>query len=340
MKLFVLKLLSLLVLLSGLVLIGLNFGCSFLIENFDKVGIFLDELGDSATYLWVALGGVLTLVGLYAFLPRLPKGRKAQSITFEGEYGDVVVQLAPLELMLNRVLNNMPEVKKIRLQITPDEEKRRAVITADALLESQTSMPARKTANLVSDYIAETAINTLGLEDLATIRLNISGINVNPKASSEQLREQLLARQKEAEATAPVQVEEKKEVEAPSVMAMEAEEVAPVEVEQEEVPAVVEEAPEIQEEEETPLAPLAVAPVVASLEEDEAGEEDVQETEETEEVEETSDDFVSEEAASELEEQEEDASGGVAPDVWSMQEETSDVEQENEEGSNRDRWSF
>jgi hypothetical protein len=56
------------------------------------------------------------------------------------------------------------------------------------VLENQADARARQTANVVTSYIAETAIKMLGLEDLATVNLNIKDIHLDPKAASEAIR--------------------------------------------------------------------------------------------------------------------------------------------------------
>ena len=206
MKLFILKLLSLVVLCIGLIsgayAIGLTVVTDYLAQLPEQLGTLKGQLPDQ----WKMLGGLLELkilwligsvaaivFGIYGLIPRFSKWRKPKKIAYEGPHGQVQIELDTVESSLNNVLSRMPEVKKIDVVVEPRDGGRSALIRANAVLQHQPGQNARAIAGLVSDYIAETATKMLGLEELATIELNIKGINVNSRKSSKQIRKESLS---------------------------------------------------------------------------------------------------------------------------------------------------
>ncbi|MCF6283905.1 MAG: hypothetical protein L3K26_01755 [Candidatus Hydrogenedentes bacterium] len=206
MKLFILKLLSLFVLCLGLISLAYNIGFAPVTDMVAQIPDQLVELQNNLPesvvqakgvleikILWL-IGSIVAIVfGIYGFVPRSTKWRKPKKISYDGPHGLVQIQLDTVEESLNRVLARMPEVKKIDVKVEPREGGRSALIKADVVLQHQAGQNARAIAGLVSDYIAETATKMLGLEELATIELNIVGINVNSRKSSKVIRKESLS---------------------------------------------------------------------------------------------------------------------------------------------------
>lgn len=192
MKLLVLKLCALIAMCDGVLTVLWAL----------QVPQFLDFISQNSAYLpgqpeafqyelvaWIAGGVIVALLGLYGLFPKVKhKKRRAREIVFEGDHGEVVIQLDSVQRALTNVIGRMPEVKRVLVRVEPDDDGRRAMINADVVIYSQGDVRARQTANDVSEYIAQSAIHILGLEDLATIKLNVVGIEVNPKQASKQIR--------------------------------------------------------------------------------------------------------------------------------------------------------
>lgn len=141
------------------------------------------------TFVVLVIAGVALLVfGFYAILPKLPNRSERRAIRFSGEHGEVIIQLDSVQATLTKIMTNMPEIRKVDVRVDPDKKRERAIIKADVVLENQPDTDARQTANVVTSYIAETAIRMLGLEDLATVNLKIVGFHVNPKKASKAIR--------------------------------------------------------------------------------------------------------------------------------------------------------
>jgi len=213
MKLFILKLLSLVVFILGIVSLLVALGLPEVKAYLDQVPALiaqlqsklppeLDFLKDVLTVqgLWFTGSIVAIVFGIYGFTPRSTKWRKPKKISYTGPHGEVQIQLDTVEQSLNHVLMRMPEIKRIQVKVDPQDGGRRALIRAEVVLYQRPGQNARALASLVTDYIAETASKLLGIEDLATIELKVTGIVVNSKKSSKAIRKESLSH------TAPVEL--------------------------------------------------------------------------------------------------------------------------------------
>ncbi len=209
MKLFILKLLSLVVAIVGCVSLVFALGLADIPEikpYLDQIPTILSDLQSklpeqleflkdvlTVQGLWFT-GSIVALVfGIYGFSPKSRKWRKPKKISYTGPHGEVQIQLDTVEQSLNHVLARMPEVKRINVKVDPQDGGRRALIRAEVVLYQRPGQNARALASLVTDYIAETASKHLGIEDLATIELKVTGIVVNTKKSSQAIRKESLS---------------------------------------------------------------------------------------------------------------------------------------------------
>lgn len=135
--------------------------------------------GWRASLFFLGGGGLLMIVGLLGLLPIRRFGTRGKVISFEGAHGNVVIQLDSVETTLNRVVGKMTEVKKITVNVVPADDNRRVRVVADVLLYKDLKVGARETANRISQYIADTAVNILGVEEVTAVDLNVRGIIVD-----------------------------------------------------------------------------------------------------------------------------------------------------------------
>lgn len=201
MKLAVMKSISLAVLLAGLFALGLVFDVSQVQLVKERAIELWPKQDTGALNLRLpaaVLGAAAALLGLYGFLPRIPS-RKNKTISFKSSQGDIVLELKPVRKTLLRMMRKMPEVYSVKLDVKPDRDGRRANITADVVLTNCAAVGARACAKLVTEYLATTARNVLGLEDLSTVRVNVRGVRVDVSATGKQVREQVEASREEAE---------------------------------------------------------------------------------------------------------------------------------------------
>ena len=184
MKIAVMKLMCLLVMAAGIVLLGWSAQCSYVR---DQVKAFRAAPPVTQMALAGAGGVAVSLLALYGLLPSFSGRRR---ITRRNEHGETVIQLDPMVTMLTRVIMNIPEVKRVRIQLVPTKDKQKVSVRACAVLRYQPGQAAQATHDLINRYLKETATVTLGLEVLEPIQLTVTGVDVDPKAASQALREQ------------------------------------------------------------------------------------------------------------------------------------------------------
>lgn len=202
MKLVVLKLISLVVLLAGALILGLNLEFSQphaeRVLGYVKPYLPTTAAGDidfSTPAVKYVGGGLMLIFGLYGFLPRLPKGRGKRQVAYSEKHGDVVIELDPAEHMLNRVIRNLPEVRSMAIRIKADEDARGVLIDAKGVLNSQLGVAARDTRAFVNAAISTTATDILGLEVVPPINLKIKYTEVDVETATEALHDKLFQRE-------------------------------------------------------------------------------------------------------------------------------------------------
>lgn len=203
MKLFVLKSISFLVMLAGIIGLAHRLGYMAPAEGGQLQGracyaSMKEALPDikGVNLLTWSVYGTAVLLGLYGFIPRFPS--RGKSIVFPGQHGPISIALKPIENTLHRVLRRMPEVAKFQSKVRPADNGNRVRIDATVVLQAQPAERARKTVELIHEYIAQTASRMLGLEDISTITLNVEHIKVDAKKASKMLHEEVLERERVA----------------------------------------------------------------------------------------------------------------------------------------------
>jgi hypothetical protein len=184
MKTVVMKLMCFGVVLAGIVVLGWSAQCSY-IRN--QVKAFRAAPPVTQMALAGAGGVTASVLALYGLLPSFSRRRR---ITRRNEHGETVIELNPMEAMLTRVIANMPMVKRVRIQLVPTKDKQKVSVRANAVLRYQPGKAAQATHDLINRYLKETATTTLGLEVMEPIQLNVTGVDADPKATSQALREQ------------------------------------------------------------------------------------------------------------------------------------------------------
>ena len=126
-----------------------------------------------------AVGVAFVLLGLIAVLPSLRFPRKLSTISFPGEHGDVLIHLDSVQANLNKVIGKRAEVKRGHVKVIPVADKRRVRLEADVLLIKTPDSGARELAEKLRKFIATTAANMLGIDEVTTVDLNVRGIVVD-----------------------------------------------------------------------------------------------------------------------------------------------------------------
>ncbi|MCC6142915.1 MAG: hypothetical protein IT368_03805 [Candidatus Hydrogenedentes bacterium] len=179
----VLRLFSLLALAAGVVMLGLAIPITQVQDTWAQT---LEQLPADWRLLGFVAGGVLVVFGLFGLLPL--GIRRGKSVAFDGEHGQIIIQLDPVERKLNKVLNKMPEVRKIRAVVVPDKQGGPAQIHARAWLRRLPEQRARDIEMRVADYIEETATDFLGLEARTPVQLVVEDIAINIDEAAKELQ--------------------------------------------------------------------------------------------------------------------------------------------------------
>ena len=188
-----LKVMSLMLLIGGvaLVILWLRFPA------------YVQMVHEYKAYFWtyggVGAAGFAALIGLLGILPLGGQKRAKHMIVFPGTRGDVTIELDSVEANLGRVMAKMPEVKRIKVKLTPSEDNHRALVTADVrMYKGAGGASAREIANRIADHLMDTAVNILGEEEVTKVNLTVRDIIVDAKQLSVARVQDVPARHEEA----------------------------------------------------------------------------------------------------------------------------------------------
>ncbi len=173
LKQFVVKILSLALISAGVCAIVL-----YIREN-DYVfllNVLAQTARESGVWLLVVPGLLLITLGIVTLLPQRFREGAVKTISYPGTHGNVIIQLDSVEANLNRMMSKLPEVKWISVEVDPDEDNGKAKVLAAVKLLKGPGESARETANRVSDRLADTAANLLGVDDITHVDLTVRGI--------------------------------------------------------------------------------------------------------------------------------------------------------------------
>ncbi len=142
-----------------------------------------------------AVAGICAAIALITLPPWKRVKHSKNTISFHGIHGDVTIELDSVEATLGRVLARKPEVKKIKVKVTPSEDNRRAVVRAEVLMQKNTGAEgAREISNRIANYLADAAVHILGVEEVLKVDLNVRDIVVDAKQLSVALDREAMAR--------------------------------------------------------------------------------------------------------------------------------------------------
>ncbi len=141
--------------------------------------LFEPPTGFLSLLLQLIVGLPLTVFAVIALLPADGIGRGRKRIIVPGAHGRVAIQLRSVEESLNRMASMLPEVNYIRVQVYPGRDSRRAAIRGEVYLRTSSQGSAAETANRVSDTLANTALNILGIEEVTDISLDVRSIIID-----------------------------------------------------------------------------------------------------------------------------------------------------------------
>ncbi len=195
------RLLLLLIVVGGALILAYNFGVQQVRDTFNSLWAAVPDAPEEKRLFGLIIGGAITILGLIGLAPA-PRVGPRRSITFFSGRGNVTIQLDSTYRKITRMLNRMPEVDRCTIDIVPSADGQHMVIKADARLNKLPRQRARAIAQRVSEYIADAAMNFLGLEEVVSVDLNVQDFTIDIEEGCKSLMED--APQKSVEALGPV----------------------------------------------------------------------------------------------------------------------------------------
>ncbi len=123
---------------------------------------------------------VIIFIGLVGLTPA-PRRRLPKVITHRDHDGSITTRIGPVARAIAKLISKRPEVKRIRLDLTPTDDGRRVWIDADVVLLKYSSASNQELRVRLRDAIRQEGIHFLDAETVAGVNLVISDIRIKDK---------------------------------------------------------------------------------------------------------------------------------------------------------------
>jgi len=165
---------------------------------------------DDALRMGLALAAVAVgVIGIgMTLINRTSNSRK---IEFQSRHGYIVIELDSVQTSLQKAMSKLPEIKNISLRVFPADNDRKVRIVADAVVIKPPGAGIRETASNLEDKLADAAKRMLGVDDIASLDLNISRVLMNVKKEVDAAADSAKLLEHKKEQPAPVAAEPAKE---------------------------------------------------------------------------------------------------------------------------------
>ena len=106
-----------------------------------------EEVGNRT--IWLVCAAISAVLGFLIFMPRAPK-TVAKVLRLGGEKGRVDVDMATIQEALNKVTNDLSEVKRARIKVVPSRDKKHFGLESNLILMKTTSGPPRSSSPMLN----------------------------------------------------------------------------------------------------------------------------------------------------------------------------------------------
>ena len=162
----------------SLFLVGALFTFVELHELYD---LFILYVPNTQWIRWTVVGSAMIL-GVAGLVFSFRGGKRtSRKIEFQSKHGYIVIELDSVQKSLQKAMSKLPEVKEISLKVFPSDNDRKVRIVADAVVNKPPGAGIRETASNLEDKLAAAAKRMLGVDDIASLDLNISRVLMNVK---------------------------------------------------------------------------------------------------------------------------------------------------------------
>lgn len=125
--------------------------------------------------LYLGGGIAAAVIGLLIFMPRIPK-TVSKILRLGAADGKVEVDLMTVQEALNKVVNDLPEVKRIKITVIPSRDKKHFALESNVILLKNDDRTAKDLTNYVQRIMVNTAKNLVGTDDDIPVRMFVRGV--------------------------------------------------------------------------------------------------------------------------------------------------------------------
>ncbi len=157
-------------------------GALFVYFELHEIYDFLIKYLPSDNYVRWGVVVAAVAIGVVGFVFSFRgRTRASRKIEFQSKHGYIVIELDSVQKSLQKAMSKLPEVKDISLKVLPSDNDRKVRIVADAVVNKPPGAGIRETASNLEDKLAASAKRMLGVDDIASLDLNISRVLMNVK---------------------------------------------------------------------------------------------------------------------------------------------------------------
>jgi len=146
------------------------------------VQTYLDAIPSEQLMYWQIGGIVAAFVGFLLLIPRVSVKVK-KILKYKTEDGQVELNLVTVQSALNKVINELDEVKSIKIQVSPQKNGRSFALQGDVVLVKNDERGARDLAAYVRQAMINTTQSVLGSEADVPVDLYVSGVVLGKDAN-------------------------------------------------------------------------------------------------------------------------------------------------------------
>lgn len=151
----------------------------------DRTSLIVTELLNSSTGLWTGL--VLVVLGILFLSFRVKAGKVTRKISFDNPEGEVTVSIKAIEDFVKRIGQEFPQVLELSPTVLPSNGGIK--VNAKTTLIAGNNVP--KLAENIQSSIKERMQNTLGIENVTGIEVNVVKLVEKRKESKEDTQQQI-----------------------------------------------------------------------------------------------------------------------------------------------------
>lgn len=151
-------------------------------QGAERVTAVMAMLDPAYRNVYLAVGGVLLVVGLLTFIPRFPK-RVAKALRLGTDKGTTTVDLKPIERRLTQIAKALPEVVDVDLAVKLTKDKKRISIAMDVVLLKDGPSSAKSMSEKLKRAMMASAANVLGSDLVTDVEVHVRDVRLSKSSN-------------------------------------------------------------------------------------------------------------------------------------------------------------